>query len=427
GVPVTAGDLEYTWKRLLNPCMGQGSAGLLYEVRGAKAFHQGRQGIANEVGVRALDERTLAVELEEPTGYFLSLLTCVSTFALPRHVVERFGEAWTELPHIVTSGPFRLESWEPGRVMTFVRNPRYHGASEGNVGTVRLLLTPLSEWQRRLPLFEAGIVDAVDVVGIQQALVADVLQRNPGTRAQRTPGLGVHYLVFDVTRPPFDDARVRRAFVLSTDRRELAREVSICGFLPATGGFTPPGMPGYHQGAALPYDPHQARALLADAGYPEGHNFPEVDFLSILGPATPPMCGLVQANWRQNLGVEVPWRAREWAVYQEAIRTERPHIYVIGWSADYPDPDSFLRVAMAVNSPWRNERYQELVEEARRVRDQDQRMTLYRQAEEILADEAPIMPVDYSENLLLVQPWVKDFPSAPISEFFWQDVVIEPH
>ena len=423
GVPVTAGDFQYAWSRALDPSVGSPNARLFYDVRGAKAFHQGEQRDAGQIGVRAADDRTLVVELDEPTGYFLQLLCTSATCPLPRHVVERFGVAWTEVGNIVTNGPFRLESWKRGRSMTFVRNPQYHGSFAGNVGRVHVVFVAGDNRAQQLPpMYEAGDLDILHMNQLESSVAEDIRQRNPRSRVVRTPAEGVSLLVFDVTRPPFDDPRVHRAFVLGTDREALA-DAWPAGFLPATGGLTPPGMPGHCAGIALPYDPAGARQLLAVAGYPDGRGFPAIDFMA--SPSTGG--GFFQTQWQQNLGLEIPWVTMEFGEYLQRVRSTPPHVYQIGWVATYPDPDDFLQVIPAGPSTWRNEPYEELVQKARRVLDQGERMRLYRLAEGILAAESPVMVLGYKENIVLLQPWVRRFPMCAAAECFWKDVLIDPH
>jgi ABC-type oligopeptide transport system substrate-binding subunit/class 3 adenylate cyclase len=424
GVPVTAGDFQYAWSRVLDPAMGSQNAYLFYDVKGARAFHQGEQRDARQIGVRAADDRTLVVELDEPTGYFLQLLCNGATCPLPRHVVDRFANAWTEVDKIVTNGPFRLESWERGRSMTFVRNPQYHGSFEGNVGRVRLALVGMHEGSQQLAAMrEASDLDVLSLSELGSSVAEGVLQRFTSLRVVRAPAQRVYILVFDVTRPPFDDPRVRRAFVLGTDRGALADAGPVVGLLPATGGLTPPGVPGHCAGTALPYDPEGARQLLAVAGYPQGRGFPAIGFMALSLTSA----GLLQGQWRQNLGLEIPCVTMEWGEYIKRVTSDPPHVYEVGWLADYPDPDTFLRVFPAVFGKWRNESYEELVQKARRVLDQGERMRLYRQAEGILAAESPVMVLGYRETVVLAQPWVKRFPMCAAAAFFLTDVVIDPH
>jgi oligopeptide transport system substrate-binding protein len=374
------------------------------------------------VGVQALDEATLSVELEEPTGYFLQLLTHAPYYPVPRHVVELHGKAWTELEHVVTNGPFRLEAWKRGELVVLSRNPEYHGVFRGNLQRVELF--PLTEWSARLQMYEAGGLDIVGIKFFPPAVREDARQRHAGEYVSG-PLLETYYVAFDASRPPFDDVRVRRAFVMATDRRTLA-DVVMQGYVsPATGGFVPPGMPGHSPAISLPYDPAQARCLLAEAGYPGGRGFPVVDAYAFR--AIESRSKYLQALWRENLGVEIAWETMEWATFLDRLGQEPPHIFNVMWTADYPDPDNFLRVSYARTwAGWRDETYGRLVEKARRVADQEERMRLYRQAEEILVEEAPILPLTYERDHLLVKPWVSRYPTTALETSFWKDVVIEP-
>ena len=423
GVPVTAGDFEYAWKRVLDPVAGLVWANLLYDVKGARAFHQGDASDPDSVGVRALDESTLLVELEEPTGYFLHLLA--NFLPVPRHVIEAHGEAWTEVGNIVTNGPFRLETWRPGEFMVLVRNPEYHGQFTGNVERVEVCLLP--EWSARLTMYEADRLDVLSLYRLPPSERERVRQRHPGEYVS-VPELATFYIGFDVSRPPFDDPRVRRAFVLATDRAKLA-DVVLRGYgSPATGGFVPPGMPGHSVGIGLPYDPEQARQLLAEAGYSGGHGFPVVD--ALVPETDVPQSECLRTQWQENLGVEIPWESMEWAMFLDKRDREPPHMLLLPWRADYPDPDNFLRESGFLHwTRWWNKAYNMLIEKARRITDQEERMKLYRQADRVLIEEAPIMPLIYSRQGLLVKPWVRKYPTSPLAiECFWgKDVIIEPH
>ena len=423
GTPVTAGDFEYAWKRALDPATGSPLASLLYDVKGARAFHRGEMSNPDRVGVRALDEITLVVELERPTSFFPHLLAFSSTYPVPRHVVEVHGEAWTEAGNIVTNGPFRLEAWNRGESLALVCNPAYHGRFRGNLQRVELFF--LADSSAKLGMYEADGLDIFDLWNLPPPERGRARQRHAGEYVS-VPWLSTMHVRFDVTRPPFDDPGVRRAFVLATDRETLA-DVVLRGYrFPATGGFVPPGMPGHTAGIALPYDPDQARQLLAEAGYSGGLGFPAVDALTSLVAVR--RSEYLQTQWRENLGVEITWEILEWAAFLDRLDRAPPHISLLGWVADYPDPSSFLRVALQWRQTgWRNEAYERLVEEARRVTDQRERMKLYGQADGILVEEAPIMPLAYGRLHLLVKPWVSKFPTSAINWWFWKDVIIEPH
>jgi len=422
GTPVTAGDFEYAWERVLNPANRSPTAIFLYDVKGAKAFHQGQAPTPDSVGVRALDELTLVVELEGPTGYFLHLLARSVTYPVPQHVVGAKSAAWTEVGNIVTNGPFRLEARQPGQSMVLSRNPDYHGRFSGNVQRVEVSL--LAEFSAQLEQYEANSLDVCDLWGLT-AEMTRARQRHTGDYIS-VPRPRVNYVGFDLRRLPFDDPRVRRAFVLAVNRETLAGAIQEGYFSSATGGFVPPGLPAHSAGIGLPYDPDQARGLLAEAGYPGGRGFPAVN--AAAGLANDPVSEYLSTQWRENLGVEIVWETLEWAMLLDRLKEAPPHLLRTGWAADYPDPDNFLRVALAqyYTQPW-NEAYDNLVEGARRITDQAKRMEMYREADRMLIESAAIMPLTYGRSHLLVKPWVSTYPLSATKELPWKDVVIEPH
>jgi len=427
GVQVTAGDFEYAWKRVLNPATPSQVASLLYDVRGAKVYHEGHVSDPDLIGVRAVDEQTFVVELEGPTGFFPYLLCLSTTFPVPRHALEAHGTAWTELGNLVTNGPFRLMSWERGESMLLERNPTYRGRGTGNLQQVEL-------WFR--PAEHAGWLEMYEADGLEVVVLHFLLPLTGWERARRrfagefvsVPGLHTHYIGFDVRRPPFDDPRVRLAFSLAIDREALAH-VTLRGFVfPATGGLVPPGMPGHSPGIGLPCDPERARLLLAEAGYPAGQGFPELEVLSTDKPLFVSTVENLRTQWLYNLGVETSSKCLTWGEFLDRLSRESPLMWLGGWTADYPDPDNFLRVANCRRiGGWRNEVYDRLIEDARRATDQGERMRMYEQAEPILLQEAPILPLWHYRSHLLVKPWVSRYPTSPLRLWFWKDVVIEPH
>jgi ABC-type oligopeptide transport system substrate-binding subunit/DNA-binding SARP family transcriptional activator len=425
GTPLTAGDFEYTWKRSLDPVTKSPVAGTLDDVRGAKVYHQGHTSDPDRVGVRALDDVTLVVELEGPTAYLPHLLTLSGSYPLPQHVVEAHGDAWTEVENIVTSGPFRLEAWQRGQSAVLVRNPAYHGRFTGNVQ--RLEVSLLADPFARLELYEADGLDIYHLCDLPPAELDRARHRHAGDYIS-VPALGTLYVGFDASRPPFDDPRVRRAFVLATDRGTLVDGVLRGTVFPATGGFVPQGMLGHSAGIALPYDPDGARQLLAEAGYPRGRGFPTVNLLT--DHRRSPHSEYLQAHWRENLGVEITVETMDWPAFYDRLDREPPHMFCIGYRARYPDPNDILGDASSRGwrrTLWQNERYDGLVEEAKRASDQGRRMEMYQEADRILVEEAPIMPLTYYRCHLLVKPWVRRWPISATTFWFWKDIIIDPH
>lgn len=424
GRAVTAMDFEYAWKRVLRNHSTFSIPRLLYDIKGARAFHQGEISDADGVGVMALDEVTLSVELEGPTGYFLHLLANAVTFPVPRHVVEQYGETWAEPQHIVTCGAFKLDSWQPNERMTLRRDSNYHGRFTGNLEGVELLLHDTGPDTDRdmLQLYDEDRIDVLVIASSEQNLAR---QQYAG-EYRKVPRLITIYLQFDVSRPPFDDIRVRQAFVHATDRNALVR-ASRPDCFPATGSFVPPGMPGYSPGIGLAYDPERAQQLLNEAGYPGGEGFPGIESLTL--PDRIDIGENLQAQWMENLGVMIGWEMVERQSFLSRIDEQMPHIFILGWRADYPDPDNFLRARIGdiQRQRWQDKAYNELVKQAQRSLDQEERMRLYCEAEKILAEQAPIMPIFHWSTRMLVKPWVTRFPTTGLREWFFKDVIMAPH
>jgi ABC-type oligopeptide transport system substrate-binding subunit/DNA-binding SARP family transcriptional activator len=425
GQPVTAEDYEYAWKRVLDPAIGSPGALALYDIKGASAFHRGEMSDSDLVGVRAQDPLTLVVELEGPTSYLPHLMTHWVTYPVPRHLVDRYGEAWTKLESIVTNGPFRLDSWQHGESMVLVRYEGYHRGVSGNVQQVDLTLNvdPVVE----LRMYEADELDIGYLWELSPVEMDSARQRHAG-EYMSSPSLATWLVRFNVSKRPFDDARVRRAFVLATDRDTLAGVDMRGHFFPATGGVIPPGMPAHSAGIGLPYDVEGARQLLAEAGYAEGRDLPEVVFLAPPSPSVQQAIGQLQEQWGEKLGVRLSVDACDWTSYFERLHQGQAHLFFDSFMARYPDPDHCLRqVSSEERKGWQSETYTDLLEKARRAMDQETRISLYRKADRILIEEAPVIPIGYGRQHLLVKPWVSQVPTSAIKYFFWKDVVIEPH
>ncbi|NIM94557.1 MAG: AAA family ATPase [Anaerolineales bacterium] len=428
GVQVTADDFAYSLKRTLDPSTKGpiGRSVLLYDIKNARAYNKSEITDSDQVGVRAIDKLTLEVELEKAASYFLHML--ITTLPVPRHVVEANGDAWTDLEHIVTNGAFQLESYEHGESISLVRNPTYHGRFSGNLERIEVrFFETFSSPDEAVELYET---DTIDMLFLSDATYH--VRNRFAEEYLIEHGQLVEWVGFDASRPPFDDLRVRQAFVMAVDRERLADEI-LDGFIyPGTGGIVPPTIPGHSPGIGLTYDPVQARQLLAQAGYPDGQGFPELKISYTRRART--RLEYLKAQWLDNLNVEVAIEIKDRVDYREDYLNATRHIknvYYAGWNADYPDPDNFLGVGFRQHYPsWRDDKYDQLLEEAQGTIDQEDRIRLYQEADKILIEEAVIMPIAYDKWHRLCKPWVK-LPAveAPLLwyEDIIKDVIIEPH
>jgi len=392
------------------------------------------------VGVRALNDLTLEVELEEPVGYFLQILALSASAPVPEHKIQKLGSRWAEPDLIVTNGPFRVagritDEVDNGPVIAFEPNPFYHGRFTSNLERVELIALPLTAlpdegavdpWR----LFEEDKVDYLFAPGQIPSHASRA--RTLPKEFLSSPILQTLYLGLETRRFPFDDRRVRQALAMALDRDELASSIMGGFHTPADGGLLPPGMPGYQPGIALPYDPQRARQLLADAGFPSGRGLPNLEYLSFpYVRGFHPNSDFIRAQLKENLGLEVRHQSVSFKEFVARLQEDPPHLYSWGYTADYPDPDNVLRVFFledhVARVGWHHEQFEHLIQQARKIANQEERMAIYRQAEEILVDEVPILPLYYSHGYGMLKPWVTRFPLSPLGITYWKHVVIDPH
>ncbi len=421
GAPLTAADFCFAWQRALDPAVASPNARLLYDLKNGRAFSEGRLADAEQLGVRALDAHTLAVELEAPTGYLLTLVAHPATHAVPRHVVRARGDAWAAPEGLVTSGPFRVEAWRPGELVALSASPNYRGRARGNVQRVELRFLPGAAEGQEWALYQAGELDMLTLV--PPAGMDRIRQRHAGELVS-APALYTWYVAFATAQAPLADVRVRRALAMAVDRARLPDVVK--GFMPpATGGFVPPGLPGHSPGIALRFDVERARGLLAAAGYADGRR---LTLRLLTMPCEAEAAAELARQWREHLGVEVAWEATDdYTTMVESQLGGRSQLILVAWVADYTDPDNFLRVGLPqALTGWHNERFEQWVQAAGRSLDQDERMALYRRADRLLVEQAALLPLYYGRVFLLVKPWLRT-PCLPTCQLVWKDAIIEPH
>ncbi|MFL7892684.1 MAG: ABC transporter substrate-binding protein [Anaerolineales bacterium] len=428
GVPVTAGDFEYAWRRILQPGSNPYFASILSDIQGAKLYSQGELLDPGYLGLKVVDDLTLAVELVEPTSYFMQLMAYVVAFPVPRHVVELKGEAWTDLENLVSNGPYKLVEYEPNDCAVFERNPTYHGVYDGNLELIDLRFSA-QQWSNLIKLYESDDVDFIFIDDLPPR-EADLARQKYAEDYVTGPTFVCLYVGINVSTPPLDDKRVRQALTLAISRERLASIVQRGLMFPATGGLVPPGMPGHSPNIALPYDPENARGLLEKAGYPQGRGFPKLYCLAPDNPLKRTIAAELTAQWSQILGIEITWEFAEWGSFLDLIAARTQNIWLAGYFVDYPDPNSIFQVEYSNYrhiSGWQNENYDHLVEGASRVKDQARRMNLYQQADRIVIKEAPIIPLLYGRFHMLIKPWIKHLIFSTVNPPLWKSIIIQTH
>jgi len=423
GTPVTAHDFVFAIRRVLDPRTRSPVAPVLRDIVGAMAFRSGETDDPSRIGVRALDDWSLEVSLERPVCNFPSLFPFRACFPVPAAAVQAWGDDWAQPERMISNGPFRVKQCERDVSLWLERNPYYTGPSRGNVGQVECCI--VRDDEQMLALYDA---DQVDVV---EAYFGDVdqLRERYGAQLVITPQLFTRYLGFRCDRPPFDDPRLRHAFVRSVDHAAVDAMNHRLGHVPAGGGFVPPGMPGHSPDIRLQYDPDTARRLMKEAGYAGGRGFPPVRMLIGRRADALAMAELLQRCWQDVLGVTVHTDMLPAEQFFQQL-ADPPALFILAWTVDFAEPYLFLALPFHSASPssrirWRNSRYDRLVEGATSTADPNRRMEMYHRADYLLvAEEAAVLPLSYGQRVMLIKPWVQDFPAASYSVALYKDVVV---
>ncbi|MFG0285447.1 MAG: peptide ABC transporter substrate-binding protein [Phycisphaerales bacterium JB039] len=486
GAPVTAHDFVYSWRRALLPDTASDYSGLFQLIRGAGAFYAWREAALNEhaeaaralsadqreaearalwqrtldafddlVGVEALDERTLRVELERPTPYFLDLCAFAVFYPVYEPVVSQYEtvqpadgrikleSGWTKPDKLVSNGPYQLKVWRFKRDMYFVQNPHYWNRQALDVQTMKC--PSVEDPNAAVLAFRTGTVDWVsDVTPAYRAdMLADKLQFYEENRAEydrlRAMGLdqfeidrrlpddprknihavsafGTYWYNFNCLpalpdgRPnPFHDATVRRAFAMAIDKQTIVREVRRTGEQVATTIIPPGSIGGYDSPAGVPFDPVAAARLLDDAGYADRSTLPTIELLFNKDAGHDLIAQSIAKDWERYLGVETRLVQKEIKVYKDDLKKQNYMTGRAGWYGDYGDPTTFLDVNRRDDGnndrKYDNPAYDALLDQAAAQTDPDARMALLEEAERIIMDEdLPMVPIFHYVTMYLFDP-----------------------
>ena len=418
GEPLRAQQFVDSWLRLLAPETAAEYAYFLFPLKNARAFNAGTITDPGAVGVRARDDATLEVELEAPLVYFPALVNFMVTFPQRRELIERYGERWTEPPNLVTLGPFTLEEWRHEYRLVLRANPRYWA---GRPALDRITAYMVEEDSTALVLFEQGLLDLVKLPPLE------IRRYRERPEYLRQPLLRGYYYGFDLRTPPFDDARVRRAFAHAIDRAEFPPLLQ--GGEQPWPSWIPPGMPHANPQLGLAFDPARARALLREAGVDPATLAP-VRIVFNSDQTHKLVAEKVQAMWREHLGVRVELENREWKVFLKELATNPPPVFRLGWGADFPDPDNFMNLFTSYSennhTGFANPHYDALVLRAASEVDPATRQSLYDEAQRILCEQdVPIVPLFVTASNFAVARRVHGFVPSPMDLYFFDRVSAE--
>ena len=435
GDPVTAQDFVTSFQRILSattpssPGLASEYAYMLYPVKNAEAYNTGKLADFTQVGFRAVDPLTLEITLAHPTPYLLSLVAHQAWFPIHPPTILKFGKLdqrgtrWTQPGNLVGNGAFVLKEWLPNARIVVAKSDTYWDAGDTRLNSI--VFYPNDNIATDEKNFRAG----------QLHITYDVLpEKIPAYRKQSPsplrvdPFLETLYIRFNVTKPPFDNKKVRQALARALDREVICR-VLLHGSREPAHFFTPPNTAGYTATARVPSDFDAARKLLAEAGYPDGKGFPAVEIQMNTDAINKKVFEAVQEMWRRQLGINVRLTSNDFRVYLDAMRTLSYQISRARWVGDYNDPNTYLDMFITGGANnqtgWSNAEYDRLIAEAGRTLDADARFALFQKAEAILLDEAPIAPVFFGTRTFLIHPSVKGWVPSLLGIHRYQRIWLE--
>ncbi len=414
GVPLTAEDFVFSFQRILDPKTAAQYASLLYPIKNAEAVNEGKLP-PSAVGVKALDDQTVQITLENPTPFLPTLLTHQVAQPVPKHVVEKYGDKWTAAGTMVTNGPYKLAEWIPNTDIKLVKNPYYYDADKVQIQVVYFY--PIKDASTELARYKAGALDMTDSIPARE--LPELKAKWPD-QVHVFPYTSTTYVQINVHKKPFDDLRVRQALSLAIDREIICDKVLNAGQTPAY-SFVPPGMANYEAGAHVFFKDWtmdrrraKARELLAAAGF--GPDHPLKFTYRYRDSEDNRRVSIVLAGMWKEVGIQVELLNTETQVHYNALRTQDFEVADAGWVADYNDAENYLFLMESTSgqmnySKYKNVKYDALMDQAAKTLDLKARADLLRQAEQLILDDVPVIPIYFGASRQLVKPYVKGFKS----------------
>ena len=433
GTPVTSTDFAAAWRRMLTPSLAAENASLLHVIQGAEAYHRGVTLDFTQVGVAAIDPRTLRVTLEHATPYFLSLLTHPAWLPLNMRSITAHGSptargnAWARPGRLIGNGAFVLKSWEPNQVLVVEKSPTYWDAATVRLQAIHFY--PIDSIDAEERTFRAGQLHLTYVLPHSKI---ERYRRDAPQFLRTDPYLHTYFLRLNVLRPPLADQRVRRALAITVDRAAIVGKILHGGQLAAT-RITPPNLPGYTPTAgtspSFEAAADEGRALLAAAGYPGGKGLPALELLHNTSENHRLLAEALQEMWRRELGLDVKLVNQEFKVTLAERSAGRYQILLSDWVGDYLDATTFLDLWSSGSgnnhTGWSSADYDARLFAAARQPDATARAAQLQQAETLMLTAAPIAPLYYNTHVFLLHPSVHGWNPTLLDHHPYKHVWLE--
>jgi oligopeptide transport system substrate-binding protein len=434
GQPVTAKDFVYSYKRILDPDTAAEYASFFTDagIVGAADYNSGK-GSADAVGVRAVDDNTLEIKLDEASGFFPNLAALWVVAPVRQDVIEKAGPGWAQDPATyIGNGPFKMTEWVHQDHITLVPNPNYAG-TKPTLQKVTYLMVTSGEAD-----YAAYRNNERDWTLVPDADVQTVRGDSQLSKeAVEYTELTTFWLIMNNAKPPLDNLMVRKALSKAIDRQAMIRDIAAGVGKPAT-SMIPPGMPGYQPelGKDIDFDPTAAKSLLSQAGFADPAQFPQLHFRFATTTANQSRAEFIQAQLKQNLGINIVLDSMEAKAYQAAYKDKDYELAFGGWGADYPDPQNWMASLFgckASNNKYSycDQQFDQASAKGDTGTDLNQRLQAYAQAQQILIQDLPVAPLFYRGRMVLVKPWVQNLVITPKDDYpgdlFLKDVFLVKH
>ena len=431
GTAITAEDVVWSWQRLIDPKTASPYASYPGNMHIANAadIAQGKKS-PDTLGVKAINDTTLEVTLTQPNAAFLAMLAHPSLVPVDKVLIGRFGEKWTKPEHFVSSGAYKLSQWVVNERIVAERNPRYWDNAHTVINKVTYL--PITSEASDVNRYKAGEIDIVYTVPVNQFAQ---LKKTLGSQLDVSPQLATYYYEFNTARPPFNDARVRKALNMALDKDIIAGKVLGQGQRPAwlisqtdIGGVKLQN-PDY---ASWPMDKRiaEAKKLLAEAGFNDSHPL-SFNLLYNTSESHQRIAIAASSMWKKNLGVEAKLQNQEWKTMLDTMHTHNFDAVRYAWIADYDDAATFLNTFRTGDSQnttqYSNPDYDRALANAAKSKTAEERGKFYQQAEDLLGRDVPAIPVYHYVRTHLVKPWVGGFTPDKLGYYYTKDMYIKKH
>ncbi|WP_188456656.1 peptide ABC transporter substrate-binding protein [Virgibacillus oceani] len=425
GDPVTAGDFVYAWKQLLNPDNAFSTSFLGYFIEGGEAYNAG-EGSADDVAVKAVDEKTFEVTLTAPTGFFLHVITNPAFFPVNEKVANENPEWYAEADSFVSNGPFKLESWKHNSEMVFVKNDQYWDKDTVKLDKIHWAM--VNDTNTEYQMFES---DELDMTEIPSDMAEQLIN---GDNVIVEDQAGLYFYRFNVEKEPFQNAKIRKAFALAVNQQDIVdfvtknKEEAAKGFV--SPGFVGPNGKDFREvnGDLVTFNPKEAKKLLEEGMKEEGYDeLPPVTLTYNTDEAHKAIAETMQGMFKDNLGVDVKLENTEWNVFLEDQKGLKHQLSRSSFLFDYGDPvnflESFLTDSSMNRTGWSNEEYDKLIQQAKTETDEEKRWESMYKAEKLLAEEMPIFPVHYYNQVYIYKDDITGIVRHPVGylELKWAD------